>query len=350
MTLLEIDNLHLGLRTADGIVHALHGVTLHVDEGEMLAVVGESGCGKTVTMQTVLGLFSAREIAYRQGRIGFAGRDLLELPEDEMRRLRGSQISMIFQDPMTALNPTLTIGHQIGEAILAHRRVSRAAAMRQAVALLSQVGVPQPEMRAAQYPFQLSGGLRQRAVIASALACGPRLLIADEPTTALDVTIQAQILALLRSLQRQYGMAIILVTHDLGVVAEMADRVAVMYAGRIVEEGPIDAIFSRPSHPYTWGLLECLPRLTTLRSQKLRTIEGAPPDLAGPLPGCAFADRCAHAMSVCGEYLPPMFDAGTKHQSACWLLHPHAAPIAEATRLRQSATATEGEGLPRGRA
>ncbi|MGH2437077.1 MAG: ABC transporter ATP-binding protein, partial [bacterium] len=204
MTLLEIDNLHLGLRTADGIVHALHGVTLHVDEGEMLAVVGESGCGKTVTMQTVLGLFSAREIAYRQGRIGFAGRDLLKLPEDEMRRLRGSQIAMVFQDPMTALNPTLTIGHQIGEAILAHRRVSRAAAMRQAVALLSQVGVPQPEMRAAQYPFQLSGGLRQRAVIASALACGPRLLIADEPTTALDVTIQAQILALLRSLQRQY--------------------------------------------------------------------------------------------------------------------------------------------------
>lgn len=350
MALLEIENLHLGLRTAAGVVHALRGVTLRVDEGDVLAVVGESGCGKTVTMQTVLGLFASREIAYQQGRVAFAGRELLGLSEEEMRRLRGSEIAMVFQDPTTALNPTLTIGRQISEAILAHRHVIRGQAMREAVALLAQVGVPQPEMRAAQYPFQLSGGLRQRAVIASALACGPKLLIADEPTTALDVTIQAQILALLRSLQRQYRMAIILVTHDLGVVAEMAHRVAVMYAGRIVEEGPIDAIFTRPSHPYTWGLLECLPRLSTARNQKLRTIEGAPPDLVGPLPGCAFAYRCPHAMAVCEDHAPPMFDAGMTHHSACWLLHPHAAPIAKGTRLGKLSDSTRKEEFHRGRA
>lgn len=239
---------------------------------------------------------------------------------------------MVFQDPTTALNPTLTIGRQVGEAIVAHRRLSRGEAWRQAVALLAQVGIPQPEMRAQQYPFQLSGGLRQRAVIAAALACHPKLLIADEPTTALDVTIQAQILALLRSLQQQYGMAIILVTHDLGVVAEMADRVAVMYAGRIVEEGTVEQIFTRPAHPYTWGLLDCLPRLGTARGEKLRFIEGAPPDLTGRLPGCPFAERCPHAMQVCDQFTPPMMEAGAAHQSACWLLHPHAPAVAEGTR------------------
>jgi len=332
--LLEIDDLHLGLLTDAGVVHALRGVTLGVEVGEVLAVVGESGCGKSVTMQTVLGLFSSHSVAYRRGRIRFEGRDLLGLSEGEMRGLRGSRIAMIFQDSMTSLNPTLPIGRQIGEAVRAHRRVPWAEAQTRAFELLVQVGIPLPEMRARQYPFQLSGGLRQRAMIATALACDPTLLIADEPTTALDVTIQAQILALLGSLQKQRGVAIILVTHDLGVVAEMAHRVAVMYAGRVVEEGPVGEIFARPSHPYTWGLLECLPRLGAERAARLRSIEGTPPDLMGPLPGCAFAARCPHAMAVCEEYPPPMFEAGPGHRSACWLLHPHAAAEAARTRLR----------------
>lgn len=334
MALLTIEDLHLGLRTGEDVVHALRGVSCHVDAGEVLALVGESGCGKTVTMQTVLGLFAPHEVVYRRGRVLFDGHDLLPLSDSEMRRIRGGEIAMVFQDPMTALNPTLTIGRQVAEAIAAHQRLARAAAMRRAVALLGQVGIPQPELRAAQYPFQQSGGLRQRAVIAAALACTPKLLIADEPTTALDVTIQAQILALLRSLQQQYRMAIILVTHDLGVVAEMAHRVAVMYAGRIVEEGPVHEIFARPAHPYTWGLLDCLPRLDAARGQRLRSIEGQPPHLMRPLPGCAFAVRCPYAMEVCGTYAPPMLEAGPAHRSACWLLHGHAAQVADGTRLR----------------
>ena len=336
MALLEIENLHLGLRTGAGVVHALQGVNLHVEAGEVLALVGESGCGKTVTMQTVLGLFPPQDIAYRHGRVLLEGRDLLALSEAEMRRIRGGAIAMVFQDPMTALNPTLTIGTQIAEAVQAHRHVPRAEARRLAVGLLAQVEVPQPEMRAGQYPFQLSGGLRQRAVIATALACNPKLLIADEPTTALDVTIQAQILDLLRSLQREYGMATILVTHDLGVVAEMAHRVAVMYAGEVVEEAPIGEIFARPSHPYTWGLLDCLPRLDAVRGQKLRSIEGTPPALMDRPAGCPFADRCPHVMDVCDQWPPPMLPAGDGHQAACWLLHPSASAVALTTRLRLS--------------
>lgn len=331
--LLEIKGLRVGLRSGQGVVHALRGVDLHVQSGEVLALVGESGCGKTVTMQTVLGLFSPREIAYREGSVRFDGRELLALREDELQRVRGAQIAMVFQDPMTALNPTLTIGRQIAEAIRGHQRLSAATAQKRALELLSQVGVPQPELRARQYPFQLSGGLRQRAVIASALACHPQVLIADEPTTALDVTIQAQILTLLRSMQQRYGMAIILVTHNLGVVAELAHRVAVMYAGRIVEEGPVDRIFTRPAHPYTWGLLDCLPRMEGARTGRLHAIEGTPPDLMQPLAGCPFADRCEHAMEVCLSHTPPMLGAEGEHRSACWLLHPHATPVAEATRL-----------------
>lgn len=333
MALLQIEDLHLTLRTGDGLVQALRGVNLHIDPGEVLALVGESGCGKTVTMQTVLGLFAPDQISSRRGRILFDDRDVLALSDAQMQRVRGAEIAMVFQDPMTALNPTLSIGRQVGEAIMAHNRVSRAEAARRTVALLSQVGIPQPELRAAQYPFQLSGGLRQRAVIAAALACTPKLLIADEPTTALDVTIQAQILTLLRDLQRQYGMAIVLVTHDLGVVAEMAHRVAVMYAGRIVEEGPVGEIFAHPAHPYTWGLLDCLPRLDAARDERLRSIEGQPPHLMQPIPGCAFAARCPHAMEVCGNYAPSMLDAGPAHRSACWLLDPHAAALAARTRL-----------------
>ena len=336
--LLQIEDLHLSLGTGDGLVHALRGVNLHVNSGEVLALVGESGCGKTVTMQAVLGLFAPPQIGSRTGRILFDGRDLLTLSDAQMQRLRGAEIAMVFQDPMTALNPTLTVGRQVSDALIAHRRMPRMEAWRRTVALLEQVGIPQPELRAAQYPFQLSGGLRQRAVIAAALACTPKLLIADEPTTALDVTIQAQILALLRDLQRQYGMAIVLVTHDLGVVAEMAHRVAVMYAGRVVEEGQARAIFAHPAHPYTWGLLDCLPRLNAARSERLRSIVGQPPHLMRPIPGCAFAARCPYVMNVCRTYDPAMLDAGPAHRSACWLLHEHAARIAADTRL--------GHGVP----
>ncbi len=341
MRLLQIEDLHLGLRTGAGVVHALHGVDLHVDAGEVLALVGESGCGKTVTMQTVMGLFAPQEIAYRRGRVALEDRDLLAISAAEMRAIRGGTIGMIFQDPMTALNPTLTIGAQIAQTIQAHRRLPRGEARRLATGLLAQVDIPHPEMRAGQYPFQLSGGLRQRAVIAAALAGNPKLLIADEPTTALDVTIQAQILDLLRSLQREYGMAIILVTHDLGVVAEMAHRVAVMYAGQVVEEGPLGEIFTRPSHPYTWGLLECLPRLEVARGQRLRSIEGVPPALLDRPAGCPFAARCPHAMEVCDQWAPPMMPSGG-HQAACWLLHPHASAVSAETRLRL-ATGRGGE-------
>src|SRR3989337_2614628 len=280
MSLLKIEDLHLGLRTGAGVVHALQGVNLHVEAGEVLALVGESGCGKTVTMQTVLGLFPPQDIAYRHGRVLLEGRDLLALSEAEMRRIRGGAIAMVFQDPMTALNPTLTIGTQIAEAIQAHRQVSRAEARRLAVGLLAQVEVPQPEMRAGQFSLQLSGGLRQHAVI--------------------------------------------------------APRLAVMCGGGVVGEAPIGEIFAGPSHPYTWGLLDCLPRLDAVRGQKLRSIEGAPPALMDRPAGCPFADRCPHAMDVCDQWPPPMLPAGDGHQAACWLLHPSASAVAPTTRLRLS--------------
>jgi len=330
--LLQIDDLRLGLRTGNGVVHALRGVSLDVRSGEVLAVVGESGCGKSVTMQALLGLFAPGQIAYRTGLVLFAGQDLLRLSEPDLRRVRGAEIGMVFQDPMVALTPTLTIGEQIGEALLAHRKVPSRDARRRVITLLEQVGVPHPEIRARQYPFQLSGGLRQRALIAAALAGGPKVLIADEPTTALDVTIQAQILALLRALQRTTDLAVILVTHDLGVVAEIAHRVAVMYAGRIVEEGTVEQILTRPAHPYTWGLLDCLPKLAGDRG-RLRSIEGQPPHLMREIAGCAFAVRCPHAMEVCGPYAPPLFTAEDGHRSACWLLHPSAEPVARRTCL-----------------
>jgi oligopeptide/dipeptide ABC transporter ATP-binding protein len=323
--LLEIRDLHLGFSVSEGVVHALRGVNLTVDAGEVLALVGESGCGKTATMQSVLRLIPGREIAYQRGSIVFEGRDLTHLPEREMRKIRGGQIAMVFQDPTTALNPTLPVGQQVGEAILAHEPITRLAAQQRVVELLGQVGIPDPELRSRQYPFQLSGGMRQRVVIAAALASKPSLLIADEPTTALDVTIQAQILALLRSLQQTYDMTIILVSHNLGVVAEMAHRVAIMYAGQVVEEGLVTDVFRKPSHPYTCGLLECLPRLDGSRSDRLRSIAGSPPELMVQIAGCAFADRCPYAMEVCDRYPPDLIEAAPGQRAACWLMHPHAA-------------------------
>ncbi|OFX35392.1 MAG: peptide ABC transporter ATP-binding protein [Armatimonadetes bacterium RBG_16_67_12] len=324
MALLEIRDLHLGFQVSEGVVHALRGVTIQIERGEVLALVGESGCGKTVTMQSVLRLIPEREIAYRRGEIRFGGQDLLRLPESAMRAIRGRQIAMVFQDPTTALNPTLPVGRQVAEAILAHEAATAREAERRTIELFTRVGIPHPELRLRQYPFQLSGGLRQRVVIAAALAARPRLLIADEPTTALDVTIQAQILALLRALQQTYGMAIVLVSHNLGMVAEMAHRVAIMYAGEVVEEGAVDDVFHRPSHPYTHGLLDCLPSLDTRRTERLRSIEGAPPALLDRITGCAFADRCPYALAVCDDYAPPMTDIGPAHRAACWLAHPHA--------------------------
>ncbi len=324
VALLEIRGLHLGFKVSEGVVHALRGVNLRVEHGEVLALVGESGCGKTATMQSVLRLIPDREIAYRRGEILFDGRDLARLPESAMRSVRGREIAMVFQDPTTALNPTLSVGRQVAEAVVAHEALGWREAERRVIELFTQVGIPHPDMRFRQYPFQLSGGLRQRVVIAAALACRPRLLIADEPTTALDVTIQAQILALLQALQQASGMSIVVVTHNLGIVAEMAHRVAIMYAGEVVEEGPAAEVFAYPSHPYTHGLLECLPRLDMARAQRLRSIEGAPPDLVAGLTGCAFADRCPYAMEVCDQHAPAMSTVGPGRHAACWLTHPHA--------------------------
>lgn len=346
MPLLEIRDLHLGFRVSDGVVHALRGVNLDVERGEVLAVVGESGCGKTATMQSVLRLIPARDLAYQRGEIVFDGQDLTRLPESAMRRVRGRQIAMVFQDPMTALNPTLPVGRQVAEAILAHEGVSRQEARQRVLDLFAQVGVSQPDLRFRQYPFQLSGGLRQRVVIAAALASRPKLLIADEPTTALDVTIQAQILALVRSLQQIYGMAIVLVTHNLGVVAEMADRVAIMYAGEVVEEGPVDQVFGRPMHPYTCGLLTCLPRLDSAKTERLRSIEGAPPELMAPIAGCAFADRCPYAMEVCEHNAPRMIEVETYHRTACWLTHPHAVHMPKPASLGRAHVRTAAGSEP----
>jgi oligopeptide transport system ATP-binding protein len=332
MPLLAIHNLHLGFQLSHGVVHALRGVDLTVERGEVVALVGESGCGKTATMQSVLRLIPPREIAYQQGEILFGGQDLTRLSEPEMRRIRGGQIAMVFQDPMTALNPTLPVGRQVAEAVLAHEPVSWREARQRVLDLFDQVGIPQPDLRFRQYPFQLSGGLRQRVVIASALACRPTLLIADEPTTALDVTIQAQILALLRSLQQAYGMAIVLVSHNLGIVAELAHRVAIMYAGEVVEEGPVAEVYHRPVHPYTWGLLNCVPRLDSTRGERLQSIEGAPPDLLTRVAACAFADRCPYAMEVCVGYAPPMTEVGPLQRAACWLTHSNAAHMPRPTR------------------
>src|SRR5947209_8521309 len=301
--LLEVDGLKTYFFTRDGVVRAVDGVSFSVARGETLAIVGESGCGKSVTSLSILRLIASPPGRTVEGSVVFEGRDLLELSEAEMRKIRGDAISMIFQEPMTSLNPVLTIGHQIAEVLMLHRGLSDEEATRRAVEMLRLVRMPEPERRVTQYPHQLSGGMRQRVMIAMALACHPRLLIADEPTTALDVTIQAQILDLMRELKTRTGAAIVLITHDLGVVAEMAQRVVVMYAGRKVEEAPVAALFARPRHPYTRGLLESIPRLGATAEGEARTrlteIAGMVPSLCEPITGCAFAPRCSYATLRC---------------------------------------------------
>jgi oligopeptide/dipeptide ABC transporter ATP-binding protein len=331
--LLSVEDLRVEFTTARGTVHAVNGVTFDVASGQTLGLVGESGCGKSVTSLALLGIL-ARNGRVSGGRALFEGRDLLGLKDSELRGIRGREIAMIFQDPMTSLNPVLTIGRQIREVLQQHFDLGRDEAVRRARALLEQVGIPSPDMRLKDYPHQFSGGMRQRAMIAMALACEPKLLIADEPTTALDVTIQAQILDLLRELVAERNTALILITHDLGVVAGMCERVNVMYGGMIVEAGPADALFARPRHPYTLGLLQSVPRLDTTRHAKLKPIEGQPRDMLRPPTACPFQPRCAYEVEQSRQEVPPLVEVEPDHWVACFN------PVPEGAWAEQRAAVT----------
>ena len=325
--LLEVKDLEVSFDTYAGEVKAVRGISFHLDTGEAIAIVGESGCGKSVTAQSIMRLIPAPPSRVKNGSIMFNGREILKLSEKEMLAIRGCEIGMIFQDPMTSLNPTMTIGKQIVEGLMKHRSLSKVAANQEALKMLKLVNIPNAERRMKQYPHEFSGGMRQRAMIAIALACNPKLLIADEPTTALDVTIQAQIIDLMKDLQKELNTAIILITHDLGVVADMAQRIVVMYAGKIVESGSLDDIFYSPKHPYTWGLLKSVPRLDAKQKEELLPIEGTPPDLFAPPVGCGFAARCEYCMTICKEKQPEFSDVKEGHSAACWLLHPNAPKV-----------------------
>lgn len=320
--ILKVQDLHVSFDTYAGEVKAVRGVTFDIAPGEVLAVVGESGCGKSVTAQTIMKLNPMPPARIKHGSIELCGRDIVAASEKDMQSVRGRDVSMIFQDPMTCMNPTMKVGTQLTEAIQKHNKLSKEQAQKKAIELLEMVQIPNAAQRADQYPHQYSGGMRQRAMIAMALSCEPSLLIADEPTTALDVTIQAQIMELLADIKARRGTAIMLITHDLGVVANLADRVAVMYAGKIVECGSVQDIFYRPSHPYTQALLRSLPTIDSERTDDLVSIPGTPPDLFAPPPGCEFASRCEHCMKLCRGNVPPKFDVGENHYSACWKLHP----------------------------
>ncbi|WP_226658559.1 ABC transporter ATP-binding protein [Pseudalkalibacillus hwajinpoensis] len=324
--ILEVNDLHVSFDTFAGEVQAVRGVNFHLNKGETLAIVGESGSGKSVTSKAVMRLIPNPPGRIKEGEIKFGDRDLAQLSEKEMQKIRGSEISMIFQDPMTSLNPTMTIGKQIMEGLVKHQNMSKSEAKERAIELLKLVGIPNAEGRINEFPHQFSGGMRQRVVIAIALACNPRVLIADEPTTALDVTIQAQILELLNDLQEKMGTSIIFITHDLGVVANIADRVAVMYAGKIVETGTVDEIFYNPQHPYTWGLLGSMPSLDST-DEELIAIPGSPPDLLDPPKGDAFAPRNPYAMKIDTEMEPPLFKISDTHYAATWLLHEKAPKV-----------------------
>jgi oligopeptide/dipeptide ABC transporter ATP-binding protein len=317
--LLEVHDLHVSFQTEDGLLRAVDGVSFELDAGEVLAIVGESGSGKSVTGMTLLGLTRGPNARFA-GSASYRGRDLVTASDDELRRIRGAEIAMVFQDPMTALDPVQRVGVQIVEQIRAHERVSKDDAMGRACALMERVGIPHARERLRAYPHELSGGMRQRAMIAMALSCSPRVLIADEPTTALDVTIQAQIVEEVRTLRAETGAGVILITHDLGVVADVADRVAVMYAGRIVEQGTLDDVFYDPQHPYTWGLLGSIARMDRERPARLPTIPGAPPSLLHAPRGCHFRGRCPHEFASCVE-VPALEErgGGANHPDRCWL-------------------------------
>lgn len=317
-SLLKVEGLQVQFQTKKGVNTSVDGVSFSIGKGEILGIVGESGCGKSVTSLSILQLLGTNA-KISQGSIKLSGRELLGLSEEEMCKIRGNEIAMIFQDPMTALNPTLTIGEQLIEPLVIHQGYSKADARKEAVEVLKKVGIAAPEKRMKEYPHQLSGGMRQRVMIAMAVSCAPKLLIADEPTTALDVTIQAQILELMKELQKKTKMGIIFITHNLGVVADICDKVSVMYAGKIVEQGPVDDIFYAPAHPYTMGLLRSMPRVDAESYERLIPIEGTPVDMLNPPEGCPFAPRCEKCMKICLKKMPPYVEVGENHRSACWL-------------------------------
>ena len=316
--LLRVEDLRTTFRTDEGTAQAVDGVSFEVAEKETLGIVGESGCGKSVTALSILRLIPDPPGRIEAGRVFFQGRDLLTIPEREMRRIRGNEIAMIFQEPMTSLNPVYTIGEQIGEVLRLHRGTSRGDAEERAVEMLRRVRIPDPEQRVREYPHQLSGGQRQRVMIAMALACDPALLIADEPTTALDVTVQAQILDLLRELQSEFGMAIMLITHDLGVIAEMSHRVVVMYAGIVAESGTVEQIFDGPNHPYTEGLKAAIPKLGE-KVERLATIPGSVPSPYEEIVGCPFQNRCPYVMDICRREFPALYRLAPGHEARCFL-------------------------------
>jgi len=319
MPLLEVKDLKTQFFTQDGVVKAVDGVSFYVAEGETLGIVGESGCGKSVSVLSVMRLIPQPPGKIVAGEVFFEGQDLLKLSDDGIRQVRGNKIAMIFQDPMTSLNPVLTIGRQIAEALELHMGMNRDESRKRSAELLAMVGIPEANARLDDYPHQFSGGMRQRAMIAMALACNPQLLIADEPTTALDVTIQAQIVELVKRLRDEIGMAIIWITHDLGVVAGLADRMMVMYAGHAVEEAQVKEMYANPRHPYTIGLLGSLPRLDRIREEKLLSIEGLPPDLIALPPGCPFEPRCVYAVEKCKTDRPQLEPVAPRHTVACWV-------------------------------
>jgi oligopeptide transport system ATP-binding protein len=318
--LLQVRELETRFFTQEGVVKAVSGIGYDLKEGETLGIVGESGCGKSVSVLSMMRLIPSPPGKITGGEVLFEDRDLLKMDAEEIRHVRGNRIAMIFQDPMTSLNPVLTIGRQVGEALEVHMGMDRAQSRRRSIELLEMVGIPLADQRINDYPHQFSGGMRQRVMIAMALSCNPQILIADEPTTALDVTIQAQIVELVKRLRDEIGMAVIWITHDLGVVAGLVDRVNVMYAGYIVETGPVHDIYAHPRHPYTIGLLGSLPRLDESVHQLLRSIEGLPPDLVAPPPGCPFAPRCGYAVEQCLQENPALEGVGRDHQAACWNL------------------------------
>ena len=326
-TILEVTDLSVEFGTYGGTVKAVRGVSFSVERGKTLAIVGESGCGKSVTVQSLMGIIPMPPGRITGGSAKLNGKEILGLPPKEANQFRGVEIGMIFQDPMTSLNPTMTIGDQIAETLKVHRGKTHAEASKIAVELLEKTHIPEAAKRAKQYPFEFSGGMLQRAMIAQSLACNPTVLIADEPTTALDVTIQAQILELMTELQRSENMSIILITHDLAVVARMADTVAVMYAGQVVETGSVDDVFYRSAHPYTLGLRAAMPSNTADRDKELTPIMGSPPDLFSPPEGCGYFARCPYAMQLCEDRLPREFIMSDRHKSRCWLQHPEAPEV-----------------------
>jgi oligopeptide transport system ATP-binding protein len=316
---LEIKDLRTEFHTQDGVVHAVNGITYRLHEGETLGIVGESGCGKSVSMLSVMRLLQEPPAKIASGEVKFRDKDIFALSEEEMRDIRGSQMAMIFQDPITSLNPVLTIGHQLREPLEIHLGMSEEDSRERAVELMKLVGIPEADGRLDDYPHQFSGGMRQRVMIAMALSCNPALLIADEPTTALDVTIQAQIVDLVNRLQEHFGMTLIWITHDLGVTASLVDRIVVMYAGYIVEDASVEDLYANPRHPYTKALLQSLPRVDGSRDEKLDSIEGLPPDLATMPKGCPFAARCMYTKDKCWDENPPLVEHASGHKAACWV-------------------------------